>query len=289
MDVGRDLIICADDYAIAPGVSRAIVDLACRRRLSATSCMTVSPYWASHAAWLQPVADRLDVGLHLTLTDQRPIGEMPQLAPDGTLPGWGRFARDAYTGRLPRAEVQAQVVRQIQAFEDAFGAPPAFIDGHQHVHLLPVVREAVIEAARGIPNCWVRDCRAPTGTILRRGVFVAKALALSALSGRLSHLAACAGVPRNRGFAGARDFSDPAPFATRLDRFLGGQPGEGRLVPALLMCHPGFPDDELRAVDPVCEARRDEYDTLAGIVFEALLNKHSWHLAAPGWARRMRG
>src|SRR5262245_10068587 len=79
------IVLCADDYAVAPGVSRAICALIEQGRLSATSCMTVSPHWPEHARWLRPLGDRADIGLHLTLTDHAPIGAM-RLAADGRLP-----------------------------------------------------------------------------------------------------------------------------------------------------------------------------------------------------------
>ena len=39
----RSIILCADDYGIAPGVNAAIRDLIARDRLNATSVMTVAP------------------------------------------------------------------------------------------------------------------------------------------------------------------------------------------------------------------------------------------------------
>jgi predicted glycoside hydrolase/deacetylase ChbG (UPF0249 family) len=39
----RPIWLCADDYGIAPGVSKAIRDLVVRGRLNATSAMTVAP------------------------------------------------------------------------------------------------------------------------------------------------------------------------------------------------------------------------------------------------------
>ena len=50
-------VLCADDFALSPGVSRGIIDLIARGRLSATGCMTVSPFWPEHAEWLRPLAE----------------------------------------------------------------------------------------------------------------------------------------------------------------------------------------------------------------------------------------
>ena len=61
----------------------------------------------------------------------------------------------ASTWRRSRREFRAQ----FEAFADAFGRPPDFVDGHQHVHLFPQVRQAALETASWIaPHAWVRQC-----------------------------------------------------------------------------------------------------------------------------------
>ena len=77
----RCLVLCADDFALSAGVSQAIAAMIERSRLSATSCMTVSPLWPEHARWLVPLAERADIGLHLTLTALRPLSRPRGLCP----------------------------------------------------------------------------------------------------------------------------------------------------------------------------------------------------------------
>ena len=43
----RRIILCADDYGIAPGVNDAIRDLVARGRLNATSVMVVAPSFSA--------------------------------------------------------------------------------------------------------------------------------------------------------------------------------------------------------------------------------------------------
>ncbi|MBE0532400.1 MAG: ChbG/HpnK family deacetylase, partial [Rhodospirillales bacterium] len=137
--------LCADDYGIAPGVGVAVRDLLARCRLSATSCMAASPHWPEEAAKLKALAGgdgSFEVGLHLTLTDQAPLGAMPRTAPRGRLPSLPRLLGLAVSRTLDAAEVAAEMERQLDAFEAAWGGPPAFVDGHQHAHQLPVIRRA---------------------------------------------------------------------------------------------------------------------------------------------------
>jgi predicted glycoside hydrolase/deacetylase ChbG (UPF0249 family) len=253
------VILCADDYGLAPGVSAAIRDLAARGRLSATSCMTVCPFWPDEAQRLKPLADTIDIGLHLTLTDQAPLGPMPRLVPAGRLPPLGRLMGLALARRLDPGEVAAEVERQIAAFTAAFGRPPDFIDGHQHVHQLPIVREAVVDALGRLPGAWVRLCGEPAGAIVGRGVAVAKTMLIAGLGGGLARMARAAGIPANTSFRGVYDFSGRQPFATLLTRFVAC-PGARTLV----MVHPGWPDAALRQADPLVDQRQVEYDTLGG-------------------------
>jgi len=268
----QPVILCADDYALSPGVSRGILELIGRGRLSATGCMTVSPFWPEHALALRPWAGRVDVGLHLTLTGHRPLGPMLRLAPEGRLPPLGRLLRLALARRLDADEITAEVARQIERFRQAFGAPPAFIDGHQHVHLLPGVRGAVLAAARELPGCWLRDCYEPLPAILRRGVAPAKAALIAGLGLALHRRIERDRLPANGSFRGIYDFSGRVPFAGLMARFLSPA-GSGGTRPPLVMVHPGFPDAELRRIDPVTDQRQVEYDFLAGEPFNRLLDE----------------
>ena len=52
----------------------------------------------------------------------------------------------------------AEIAAQWQRFVTVMGRAPDFIDGHQHVHILPQVRHALIEylAAQRNLECYVR-------------------------------------------------------------------------------------------------------------------------------------
>ena len=251
------IVLCADDYGIAPGVGQAIRHLLSLDRLSATSCMAVSPYWPAEAKALKPFAERADVGLHLTLTNQRPLGPMPRTAPRGRLPNLFRLAALAFAGRLDRDEVKAELTRQLDGFETAFGRPPAHLDGHQHVHLLPVVRDIVLElyaAQLAHHGAYLRNCIEPLHAILGRRVHAGEALVIDRLGRRFARQARAAGIPGNRRFSGVHDFAGRTAYGELFSAFLkAAQPG------LLVMCHPGISDAALEAADRVTVAREEEY------------------------------
>ncbi|HLI11793.1 MAG TPA: ChbG/HpnK family deacetylase [Alphaproteobacteria bacterium] len=265
------IVLCADDYGLAPGVGRAIRDLLARGRLSATSCMTVSAFWPDEGAALRPFAQRADIGLHLTLTDQRPLGPMPRLAPSGRLPSIARLIVLAYTRQLPREEVAAELTRQIDRFEAVFGHPPAYLDGHQHAHQLPVIRDVVIELFQhrlASHGGYLRYCVEPLGSILTRRLFIGESLIISLLGRRLAQRGRRAGIPGNRRFRGVHDFSGRRPYAQLFAAFLeNAEPG------TLIMCHPGLSDAALAAADPVTSAREEEYRYFLSDEFAATIDK----------------
>lgn len=259
------IIVCADDYGLAPGVCDAIETLITLHRLSATSAMVGLPEWTARAAGLRAIVARhpADVGLHLTLTDHPPLSAAPTLAPAGHLPSLPRLLTAAWTRRLPRAEVRAEIEAQLDAFQYVWGALPDFIDGHQHVHMLPGVREELLSVlgARYPMNVappWLRDCREPVMAAMRRGSGAAKGAFLTLIGGGLARRARAAGFALNRGFRGVYDFTGTEDYGVTFRRFLT-RPQAGMLV----HCHPGTVDAALEGRDGLTWPRERELTYLA--------------------------
>jgi predicted glycoside hydrolase/deacetylase ChbG (UPF0249 family) len=271
----QPVVLCADDYAISAGVSRGILELATAGRISATSAMSVAPGWPDLARRLAPLRERIGIGLHLTFTGLRPLGPMARFAPDGAFPVLRNVVRMAVTGRLPGAEIAAEIDRQLDAFADAMGSAPDFVDGHQHVHALPGLRGPLIAALsrRGLAGrVWLRDPADNPVSILRRGVSVPKALAVAALGSGFGTLARRAGFATNQGFAGFSAFDRGRDLTSDFERFLMA-PGPAHLV----MCHPGHVVAG-ETLDDVVEARERELDFLASDEFPALLKRQGFRL-----------
>ncbi|HET6375818.1 MAG TPA: ChbG/HpnK family deacetylase, partial [Methylocella sp.] len=85
--------LCADDFAITPGVSRGILEALAEKRLSAASALVTSPFWPESAAALRGHAAEADIGLHLNLTHGTPLGPMPAFAPAGRFPDPGKVLK----------------------------------------------------------------------------------------------------------------------------------------------------------------------------------------------------
>jgi predicted glycoside hydrolase/deacetylase ChbG (UPF0249 family) len=273
----RSVILCADDFGLADGVSRGIVELAWKGRLSATGAMTNMPGWRRAAPDLKPLKDRIAVGLHLNFTVGVPLGEMPDLAADGVFPPLQILLAKALKRQLPTSEIAAEIARQLDAFTQAFGAAPAFVDGHQHVHILPGIRKALIEAlaARGYAGrTWLRDPADRAASVLRRPVGRSKALVVKALAKGFARQTHLAGFSTNKGFSGFAPLDLSIPVARVFGEafsHLGPHP--------VVMCHPGYVDDELRALDPVVDSRIEELNYLKSDAFGDLLEQRGLRLS----------
>src|SRR3954470_378386 len=159
----RRIWLCADDYGIAGGVNRAIRDLISRGRLNATSVMVVGPAIGRDAvAALQDVAaksPRCAIGLHATLTAPfRPLTMHFRPTDGGMFLAFPKLLRAGLLRRLDPEMIHGELMVQLAAFQELFGRPPDFVDGHQHVQLFPGVRDAFLTAVKeAAPGAWVRQ------------------------------------------------------------------------------------------------------------------------------------
>jgi predicted glycoside hydrolase/deacetylase ChbG (UPF0249 family) len=256
------IILCADDYALTEGISRAVGELAAARRLSATSVLVTARQWPLAAPRLAVHRGRLSVGLHLNLTLGAPLGAMPQLAKTGRFPSLRGLILRALAGLLDGKEIAAEISRQLDSFEGGVRFPPDHIDGHQHVHVLPGIRGALFHVvSQRYPGRapLIRDPSDRIGAIMARRAAVPKALVTGALATGFGNAARSHGLRTNDSFAGFSDFDAKMPFTTELQRAL--------LAPAqrhIVMCHPGHVDAELANLDAVVERRAEEYAALMG-------------------------
>lgn len=274
----RRIFLCADDYAISPGVGAAIRDLLGRGRLTGTSVMVATrTFGASEALLLSSLADtgrRLSIGLHVTLTAPfRPLSSGYRPTDNGVFPTIGSMIKRGFLRRLDPQALAAEIAAQFEAFRRAFGRAPDFVDGHQHVQLVPQVSEAVLAATKTYaPKAWVRQC-GRVGALAAR-LADRKGLVLDLMSRRFRRLAAAHELATNLAFAGTYDFADGRSYAELFPRFLNQLP-DG----ALVMCHPGFVDAELESLDPLTTRRQEEYAYLMSDAFPALLESHGAALA----------
>jgi predicted glycoside hydrolase/deacetylase ChbG (UPF0249 family) len=153
------VVFHADDFGLTRAINAGIVEACERGPLRSTSLM-VTAGAAEDAAAAARTLPALDVGLHVTLVEERPVLP-PERIP--TLVDEGRFWRDHsavfaryVAGRWNPVEARAEVAAQFVKLM-ALGLRPSHCDGHQHLHLLPKLFPAVVELAHANGAQFVRS------------------------------------------------------------------------------------------------------------------------------------
>lgn len=248
--------VCIDDVGLHPGVTEAALVLCEAGRVSALSCMSEAPSWPDAATLLGPaLRGKVDFGLHLTFTEPWSGSRMkrPLRALVGT----------AYARALDREAVHDEIRRQLDAFENALGDPPDFVDGHQHVHQLPVIRDVLVEelsARYALRKPWVRHTGAPRrarGSALPSRDELKERVIAALGAGSLQALARPAGFEQNGHLLGVYGFNGSA--GDHLARW--GRWCARAVEGDLLMCHPTARGTGLG--DPIASARMVEYQVLS--------------------------
>ncbi len=273
MSEARYVCICADDFGMSEGINEAVFELVERSKISAVGCMVRREFWQAGARTLAQVdARHVDLGLHLDLNFPETFGK-----PESPL--W-RLILAAYIGFLPARRIRDEIKLQLDRFEDTMSRPPAFIDGHCHVHQLPGVREALMAELnsryRAEPP-WLRS----TAPAHAHSVPRSKADVIHAIGGKaLLRKARRHHLPVSRRLLGVYDFDSPVDYGAALAQWLRiSQTGD------VLMCHPSAGDSPAA---PHGAARRREFLALRNTAWPdapggpslAPLSRHVRHGAA---------
>ncbi|WP_454692177.1 ChbG/HpnK family deacetylase [Achromobacter aloeverae] len=229
----RRIIVCADDFGMNTAINEGIVRLARKGRITAVSCLTSAASFRDDARELGGLA--LDIGVHLNFTD-------PRFPSDPTLPLPSLLAR-ACLHSLSPARISAQIERQLDVFEATLGHRPHFVDGHQHVHQFPQIRDALIGVLLrryGDNLPWMR-CSRPG--FLEGLPFASrvKARLIGRLGGyRTARKAYDAGIRTNRALLGVYDFRGGLEAYVGLMLMWLSNAEDGDLI----MCHPALPGSD---------------------------------------------
>lgn len=249
----KSLILCADDFAQNQTISDGILSCVEHERLTAVSCMTESSLWNKYAKRLLLYKEKIDIGLHLNLTfvfkDKKMT--LKQLLIMSHL-------------RLIKPEtIRQQLIIQLDKFYDAMGRWPDFIDGHEHVHVFPIIRDILFDeiSKRG----WHKKIYVRTP--LQDNPLSLKTYIIKwAGAGRFANLAKYYQVMTNDSFSGIYDFKQSMQYEKLFLSFLKAIPKKG-----LIMCHPGLVSHDLE--EPLRDSRICEYQFLMSDSFLEMLHQ----------------
>ncbi len=262
----RRLIVNADDFGLSRGVNEGIIE-AYRKGIVRSATILANSTQFDDAVAKAKQNSELGIGCHLSLIGGPSLAardKVPNLADENEfLPGsWPQLLAKLSRG-LPHSEMVLEFRAQLDRVARS-GVPITHVDSHKHIHVVPRILKAAVEAAS---ECGIRRIRNPFDSL--RPAYLAS-------GGRRWTEPSC--LIQFTGSLGVRVFSSV--FRDALTRAKMRTPDHffgvvftGRLNPDLvvsllrslpegvseLMCHPGHFDEELRRQDTrLCEARELE-------------------------------
>ena len=195
----------ADDFGLAETVDEAVLDLIRSRRLHSTSLLVDGASAETAAAAWRQLNPPVPLCLHLCLTE----GPAPPDCPD--LPAsFGQLLLASWIPhqrRRLRPQLRRAIHHQIRRFTALTGVTDIHLDGHQHIHLVPIVLECLLEQPQ---IRWMRTTAEPLPTGLPLGVWgyavrdggLLKWAVLQLLTALAKPALTRSGVQTNRHFAG---------------------------------------------------------------------------------------
>ena len=155
------LIVNADDFGLAPGVNRAVLELHGAEVLSSATMMAQAAA-TEEAVSMALAMPTLGIGCHIVLVDGTPVSaknKIPSLIDGETNllhPTPGSLLKRLYTARIRSAEVEAEAAAQI-ALLQSYGLRLTHVDTHKHMHMFPQILRPVLRAAKAAGIHTVRN------------------------------------------------------------------------------------------------------------------------------------
>lgn len=286
----RQLIVNADDLGLTRGVNRAIGEAHAEGVVTSATLMAGGAVFDDAVA-LARANLGLAVGCHVVLVDGAPLSNpdsVPTLIASRSAEP-GRFFRKissvaarAMLGGFDEDEMVGEIVAQIRKIQAA-GIQVTHVDTHKHTHLFPAILKAVVKAAR---ICGVRAIRNPfvPASALRLRQFAnqpelwkryGQVRVLRTLAGRFRQRMRRAGLVTPDGIVGVIETGSVG--TSLLRRAVANLP-EGTWE---LVCHPGYDDADLRAVNTrLLESREAERRLLTSPEFRGFLNRQEIRLVS---------
>lgn len=253
----KKVIINVDDLGFSPAVNRAVLHLAEKKIIHASSFMSLGKIERDEVQALKAL--NIDIGLHFDLTGLAQQGNLKQIL------------LKAYFRQFSPQQLRALIQVQLDQFEEKIGAIPDFIDGHQHVHQFPQIRQLLLQCIqqRYQKKIAIRNTQTYQHELKAKMIYALGGLALKQqlIQQRWPHNAAFAGI-----------------YAFHTDRDALQQLWHTWLAQApnntVIMCHPAQPDTAW--TDDIYAARQMEYQWLLSDEFITLWQQYqcqaqSWH------------
>lgn len=265
----KRIIINADGYGFTPGVNEGIVRTLEAGLVRSTSCTPNFGFLGEVGNVARRFPD-VSFGIHFNLSVGMPVcfpNKVPSLVnEDGCF--WGASLLEMIVQKkINRDDVVRELTAQAALLADS-GLPMSHWDGHQNKHLYPLFFDSAMEVAKHFNIAAVRTHRrllyTNNGPITFGGQIRYYALhpkrALTHIGGRYRALQA-----RQNGFRMADRLITPGYVDSSHKSAKSFWQSLAKTLPtgiSEVYCHPGFPDDLLRANAKYVDERAMEVEVL---------------------------
>ena len=151
------MIVNADDFGLCAEITTGIIKAHTDGIVTAASIVANGKYFKEGIALLKNTG--LDAGVHLTLVGkEKPLsGPINGLVDDAGyfLANYRRAAAKIVSGQFDCVALKKELFSQVELVRD-YGIMPTHLDSHQHLHLLPTVRDITCEIAQKFNIKWIR-------------------------------------------------------------------------------------------------------------------------------------
>ena len=258
----------ADDFGIAPGVNRAILELHAAEVLTSATLMAQAAA-TEEAVKMALALPTLGVGCHIVLVDGTPVSDarkIPSLVDRRTgafRPTLGAFLKRLLTARIRSTEIEAEAAAQI-ALLQSFGLRLTHVDTHKHLHMFPSILRPVLRAAKAAGIHAVRNPFEPVWSLnatvdapdLRR----AEVVFLRRFESKFRRIVAEEGFTTTEGAVGV--LATGTVNIAVVNALITAMP-EGTFE---FVSHPGYRDEQLARVNTrLLESREIERNALMAI------------------------
>jgi predicted glycoside hydrolase/deacetylase ChbG (UPF0249 family) len=226
-------------------ISDGIINLASQFRINAISCMSESPLWEAYQPDLDALPKSIEVGLHLNLTHS--------FTKDTRDRKLSRWIRQSLLRKVDGERVYKSFQKQWDLFVSARGMQPDFIDGHQHIHVFPQIRNQLkrllLEKEVDPQSLYIRDVRIQ----LKSNSSWLKSMLIKSLASDFRQ--EMLPYRTNDYFAGIYNFDPSTDYRFLMDHWCNTAPEN-----TIIMCHPSV--RMFDAEDEILAARINEYHSL---------------------------
>lgn len=263
----KQIILCADDYGLEPSISKAILELAKHKRLSATSCITTSASWPEYAKAISSFAEMIDIGLHINLTEGQPLSASFKKRFE-SFPTLFQMIQKAHFRLLDKKTIFDEIESQIMHFKDHTGFLPHFLDGHHHIINFPVIQDVLLDAYHELlpKHTFIRVTNTSCYADVLQTPFAIKKTFTGLLGGWKFHKKIIKNeIPHNQSFQGFYNFQAGF-YRQTFKSFLFYSKHNG-----IIMCHPGLEG----GLNSITRARLEEYNYFRSQAFLVDLERYN--------------